>query len=168
MSPVAYGIQPIAGGDPKVAARVFLYRLLADSMGITDPGTVDHDPQGRPFLPSHPSLYISISHCRTAVAAAIALVPVGIDVESRRRVGESLIARVCTPAEQAAVQSAHDPTMHFLQLWTKKEAILKCRGTGITGFTSLTEALACDDLNVQTLHTGLPGTVASLAIVKGE
>ena len=125
---------------------------------------VEHDANGAPYLPSHPELHISISHCRTAVAVAISpLGPVGIDVECRRRIGDGLAQRICTPDEIAAINRSDDPTMTFLQLWTQKEAVLKCRRTGIRGFGSMVDASHATDCTVQALPTGLPDTVAALA-----
>jgi phosphopantetheinyl transferase len=72
--------------------------------------------------------------------------------------------RVCTIEEQAAVRSSSDSVMAFLQLWTRKEAILKMRGTGIQGFGSMVDALAAKDFSIQDLETRLPDVVASLAM----
>ena len=71
--------------------------------------------------------------------------------------------RVCTADEFASVQAAADPVMAFLQLWTRKEAVLKLRGTGIQGFGSMVEALATDDCKVVDVETGNPDIVAAVA-----
>ena len=142
--------------------RAAAYRLLDDLIG--GEVVVEHDDKGAPFLPGHPHLNISISHCRKAVAVAVCDGGrVGIDVESRRRVGEDLMRRVCTADEFASVQAAADPVMAFLQLWTRKEAVLKLRGTGIQGFGSMVEALATDDCKVVDVETGNPDIVAAVA-----
>lgn len=125
---------------------------------------MEHDDKGAPFLPSHPGVAVNISHCRKAVAVAVcAEGPVGIDVECRRRIGDGLMERVCTEDELAAVHSAEDPVMAFLQLWTRKEAVLKMRGTGIQGFGSMVDALRADNIIIQDLETHLTDVVASLA-----
>jgi len=142
-------------------------QLLAEILGETV--EVDHNDKGAPYLPSHPEWHISISHCRTAVAVAVdGHKPVGIDIESRRKINNSLIERVCTADELAALCDNTDREMTFLQLWTRKEAVLKCRGTGIRGFESVTGALKYNDLQVTDLDCNLPDTVASLALVKDE
>ena len=129
---------------------------------------VEHDALGAPYLPTHPDLHISISHCRTAVAvAASGDRPVGIDVESRRRIDDGLMRRVCTPDELEAIHRSDDPTMVFLQLWTRKEAVLKCRGTGIRGFGSMVQALQESDIEVRDLPCRTPNTVAALAVATG-
>ena len=125
---------------------------------------MEHDDKGAPYLPDHPELSVSISHCRTAVAVAVSPEGrVGIDVECRRKIGEGLLERVCTADEQAAVQASPDPTMAFLRLWTRKEAVLKLRGTGIQGFSSMRDALLAKDCVVNDLECTLPDVVASMA-----
>lgn len=144
--------------EQSAAARLLLCRLLGENV------VVEHDGKGAPFLPSHPGLSVSISHCRRAVAVAVSAEGrVGIDVECRRKVGESLIGRVCTPEEQAAVRSADDPAMAFLQLWTRKEAVLKMQGTGIRGFGSMVEALT-RGVAVKDLDCGAADVVAAMAM----
>ena len=154
----------VAGGqwtthaEQSTAARKLLGELLGHE------AVVEHDANGAPYLPARPDLHISLSHCRTAVAAAVSTHAVGIDIESRRKINPSLIGRVCTPDEQQAINRSDDPEMAFLQLWTRKEAVLKCRGTGIKGFGSMVHALEVTDITVQDLPCNLPDTVAALAM----
>ena len=159
----------VAGGqwrthaEQSAAARSLLTEMLGEA------AVVVHDDRGVPRLPQHPELNISISHCRTAVAVAISRIgAVGIDIESRRRIDPSLVTRICTPDERDAVDRSDDPTMAFLDLWTKKEAVLKCRGTGIRGFDSMVHALAQPGVKVQALPCRLPDTVAALATATDE
>lgn len=149
--------------EQSTAAR----QLLGEILGYE--AIVEHDPQGAPYLRENPNLHISISHCRTAVAAVVSAEGrVGIDIESRRKISPSLSERVCTPEEQAAIDHSDNPEMAFLQLWTRKEAVLKCRGTGIKGFESMVHALENNNIEVHDLPCNLPDTVAALAVFKDE
>ena len=144
--------------EQSAAARQLLCEMLGKTVIVV------HDSQGAPYLPESPNLHISISHCRTAVAVAFSNTgPVGIDIESRRHINPSLIERVCTPDEFDAIQHSEDPEMAFLQLWTRKEAVLKCHGTGIQGFGSMVNALSAKDCEVNEIVCDLPDTVAALA-----
>ena len=137
-------------------------KLLTQLVGFNC--IVEHDESGAPYLPDHPELHISISHCPQAVAAVVCdSMPVGIDIEARRSVSAPLFRRVCSPAELAEIEASPDPQMHFLQLWTRKEAILKCRGTGIMGFGSMVTALDDPEYRVHDIDTGFPDIVAAVA-----
>ena len=143
----------------RAAARSLLSRLLGGEVSVA------HDSRGAPCLPDRPGLFVSLSHCRRAVAAAVSRERrVGIDVESRRRVSEGLMERVCTVDELAAVRASADPTMAFLRFWTRKEAVLKCRGTGIRGFSSMQSALVAADCQILDIDCENPDVVASLAL----
>ena len=92
----------------------------------------------------------SISHCKNAIAVALSDRPVGVDVESFRHAEEPLLKRTMNPDEQAEVRAASDPAESFTCLWTKKEAVLKLRGTGIVD--NLHEVLAdLDNIQLQTI-----------------
>lgn len=73
----------------------------------------------------------SISHCKNAIAVVLSDRPVGVDVESFRHAEEALLRRTMNPEEQADVCAAIDPAEAFTRLWTRKEAVLKLRGTGL-------------------------------------
>lgn len=139
-------------------------RLLGSILG--EHAVVEHGAGGEPFLPNRPDLYISISHCRAAVAVVVSRHGrVGIDVECRRSVSTALMERVCSKEELEAIGVAKDPVMEFLRCWTRKEAVLKMKSTGIKGFSSLLEASAAEGCTVVELECGSPDIVAALAVM---
>ena len=144
MTYTRWQIEPLPEGEgsQRERERALAYDVLRRLLDGESP-RLEHDGKGAPYLPDYPGLSVSISHCRTAVAVAVSTEGrVGVDVECRRRIGDGLMERVCTGEELEAVRAAEDPTMAFLQLWTRKEAVLKMRGTGIQGFGSMVDALA--------------------------
>ena len=159
-------IEPLSAGEggQRERERALAYDMLCRLLDGEHP-RLEHDEKGAPYLPEHPEISVSISHCRKAVAVVVSSEGrVGIDVECRRKIGDGLLERVCTPDEQSAVCAAEDSTMAFLQLWTRKEAVLKMRGTGIQGFGSMVDALTANDCHVIDLEPRLPDVVASLAM----
>lgn len=161
-----WAAEPLAEGGGKQREREHAQAcaLLRKLLNV-DTLRLEHNASGAPFLPDHPSLSVSISHCRRAVAVAVCHSgPVGIDIESRRRVGEALLQRVCSPDELDAIRLSDDPSMCFLRLWTRKEAVLKCRGTGIRGYESLRLALADSACSVADIVLPIPDVVAALAV----
>ena len=134
-------VHHLQGKREKVIAWQLLINALHE-LGIADTPQIDYNPHGKPFLKNHPEVHYNISHCRTAVALAIDTErPVGIDVESRRKISDSLIRKVCNLEEQQRVNNSEDSTLEFIRIWTRKEAYYKCIGTGIQDDLHETEKL---------------------------
>ena len=79
-------------------------------------------PVGKPYIPGGPECSLSPSGALAVIA--LADVPVGADAEKDRPVGEAVRLRALTGAERA-------DSRDFLFFWTRKEAALKCLGTGV-------------------------------------
>ena len=91
-----------------------------------------YNEHGKPFLKRHPDIHFNLSHCKNGIAVVVDNTPVGIDIESFRRVNDALMRRTMNDEEMAAIQSAENSTAAFIALWTQKEAVLKLCGTGIS------------------------------------
>ncbi|MBD3934910.1 4'-phosphopantetheinyl transferase superfamily protein [Streptomyces chumphonensis] len=89
--------------------------------------TCGRDGHGRPYLPDHPDLGVSLSHADGLVAAAVGPGPVGIDVEpsTRRPAPLRMLARVLPAADLRAATAHPDPGPALLRLWVRREARLK-------------------------------------------
>ena len=98
----------------------------------------EYNEYGAPSIQGGP--YFSISHCKEGIAVAVDSQPIGIDIESVRPFKEALMHKTMNASEQAAILSSDDPDWAFTRLWTKKEAVLKMRATGI--ISDLHEVLA--------------------------
>jgi 4'-phosphopantetheinyl transferase len=90
-----------------------------------------HNPHGKPYLPNGPQF--SISHSKNHIAVAISDAPIGVDVETGRKIEKLQLDGVLSPRELAVYCARTDNSLRleFLKLWTRKEAFLKCLGTGI-------------------------------------
>ena len=122
-----------------VAGRGMLRELLARYAGGSPASQeIVADPDGKPRLAGpcgQGRVRFNASHSGGLWTCAVALHrEVGIDVEAidpSRRI-ESIMGRYFAPAEAAAVRGSPDPLRAFHRVWTRKEAWLKARGTGIT------------------------------------
>lgn len=140
-----------------------LRQLLGRRLGI-DPGAVQFEigPKGKPHLAAlhRSTLHFNLSHSNGSAWIAMADVPVGIDLErlADRAMQDraALSARVCSADEQAVLQALPEAlrTRAFLLAWTRKEALLKAWGVGITGLDSL-----------QSLDTRLPAATRLLGLL---
>ena len=121
-----------------------MLRKLLESRGLTHPFLFKRNKHGKPYLKDHPEIHFNISHCKAGIAVAVADQPVGIDIESYREVSDSLIRYTMNEEEQRFIRESDDPVRTFTEYWTKKEAVFKLRGTGIT--RGLHELLQGDEL----------------------
>lgn len=102
---------------------------LIKMAGGSEPFVIEYDSQGKPYIREMPQLFLSISHCRMAVMAAVADVPVGCDVEEialGEAVVNGLVAEYCySAAEKLLISNSDNPVAEFTRIWTVKEALYK-------------------------------------------
>ena len=110
---------------------LMLAELLQKEFGLND-FRVEVGEHGKPFLADHPDICFNISHCRNAIAVAVSDRPVGIDVESLRCFGDGLLDKTMNDSEKAEILESANPEETFAAYWTRKEAVFKLMGTGIT------------------------------------
>ncbi len=92
---------------------------------------------GKPELSpggSGPPLSFNLSHSGDFAAIAIGAEPVGVDIESWNDdlPVADLADHAFRPEESAAIRSCAEPRLLFYQLWTAKEAVMKCTGLGMS------------------------------------
>ena len=122
--------------DRFVTGRFALRSALSRRIGVPPKDVVvEIDTNHRPFCSGGPSF--SLSHSGEIVLLALSNDPeldIGIDVEreDRRLAIKELAGTVCTDAETTWLR-ANTPgaSVRFLELWTAKEAALKCTGKGL-------------------------------------
>ena len=109
-----------------------MLRELLERQGLSHPFRFERNEHGKPFLADYSDIYFNISHCKNGIAVAVSSQPIGIDIESYRNVSDSLIRYTMNEEEQRIIAESDDPLRTFTEYWTKKEAVFKLRGTGIT------------------------------------
>lgn len=121
-----------------VVARGTLRVLLGSYLG-TEPRTVTlvANPWGKPGLASAHFLRFNMSHAGTLALIAVTRdLEIGVDVERLRPLDdlEQLVRRYFTPEEGGVVLRAPDESRValFFECWTRKEALLKAWGRGMS------------------------------------
>ncbi|WP_442807094.1 4'-phosphopantetheinyl transferase family protein [Streptomyces sp. NBC_01294] len=132
-----------ADRDRYLVAHVAVRRLLGERLGVApsavrltrEPCTGCGGPHGRPAVAGATGVHFSLSHAGDLVAVAVAVVPVGVDVEEVP--WPQVVARTAPTAlhpgelaELAALPVAARPAA-FARCWTRKEAYLKGTGAGL-------------------------------------
>ena len=106
-----------------------LQQLLASTYTLHSTPTFLYNEYGAPSIKNGP--YFSISHCKSGIAVAVSNQPIGIDIEAVRPLKVDLVKKTMNPLEQEIIFSETQPDWAFTRQWTRKEAFLKMKGTGI-------------------------------------
>ncbi|MER5350510.1 4'-phosphopantetheinyl transferase superfamily protein [Kitasatospora sp. NPDC002551] len=136
-----------SGRTDFIAGHVLVRLCAADLLGVPAAALTlaqhcpdcDKGDHGKPYLPDHPGIEVSLSHTRGVVAAAAGHRPVGVDVELTDRGGTLLdvAPRVLAEEELRQVREHTDPARAFLRLWVRKEALVKIGRTTLDGLASV-------------------------------
>lgn len=132
------------------AARDVLGRLLRAYAGLAAAPELERSEFGKPHAPAAGGVEFNLSHSGPRALLAFARqLPLGVDLErGERRVDPDEIARRFFDADEADALGrlpAEARRRTFLQLWTRKEAVLKALGRGLAfGLDRLAFAVADD------------------------
>lgn len=88
---------------------------------------VQFEEKGKPFIPNS-NIYFNISNTKGVVVLAMHNKPIGIDVERLREPKEVVYSRVFCSEEVRFIKCPED----FTRLWTRKEAVVKLFGGGLS------------------------------------
>ena len=117
----------------ELAAGLLLRYALRDAAGIDlMTAKITQNPHGKPVL-EEAQIHFNLSHSGGYIAAVVADCPVGIDVETKSDSDGQVAKRFFSEEEQRVISAAEDPELSFRGIWTRKEAYVKCTGTGIAG-----------------------------------
>jgi 4'-phosphopantetheinyl transferase len=124
-----------------IAGRSFLRSILARYLSVPA-GQIRfrYGPKGKPYLelsPAAEDLNFNMAHSsELALYAVTRLAEVGVDVEAIRPMKdlEQIAKRFFSPAEHTDLLNLppRDRQRGFFSCWSRKEAYLKARGTGIS------------------------------------
>lgn len=106
-----------------------LARKFTGSQVISD-AEIKRREYGKPYVESGP--YFNIAHSGELVIAAVcADCEIGIDIEHIRTVEWREYESMFTRDEWTTIVNSLNPSYTFLDLWVKKESILKAEGSGL-------------------------------------
>lgn len=142
-----------------VAGEMLARKAIADWCSVLPQSIVfENDEHGKPYAKGL-SVYFNISHSKDMVVCALDDKPVGIDVERIRNIDLAVAKRICTEEELCyifghtednqdfALSSDNGVLKRFFELWTAKEACVKCSGAGVSGIKT-----AVDKSRIQSFY----------------
>lgn len=154
--------------DRFTLSRVVLRQILGGCLGVA-PGRVDFtsDAKGKPRLAEEGGIDFNLAHTADLMVLAVTRgMEVGVDVERVRRLPDSygIARRFFTPRESDWLQqqTGEELDRAFFNLWTRKEAVLKATGAGISGGLESIELLDHDRRFVPLVSHGEHGTMWAL------
>lgn len=113
-----------------------LLRMLIGRYAQLPPVTVPiHVGQyGKPMLPPELAKHINVTHAGDWALLAVGPSAVGVDLENSATglVFADIASLSFSPTEQQFLNEAPDQHAFFFQLWTRKEALIKATGRGIS------------------------------------
>lgn len=115
-----------------VKAYLLLCEGLRKRYGIVCKPILEFGKYGKPILADYPDIHFSISHCPKAVVCVLDNNPVGVDIEPINAFDEQVARYTMNQEELVQINSSSNPEIEFTDLWTRKEAVLKQSGFGIS------------------------------------
>lgn len=166
--------------EARARSRRLRDRVLAGLAGVPfDESKVVRDAFGRPTSPLLPEVCWNASSCDGAAGIALAEgCRVGFDIEriepasvrgpgaSGEAIDESLLRLTLTERELAFWRRAPEPRL-FFEIWTRKEAVLKCLGCGLHTGPRLVETGRPSDDWTRATAGALSCLVRSLEVADG-
>ena len=132
---------------------------------------IHYSPEGKPFVDGEK--YFNISHSGDYVVLAEADSPVGVDVERVADIGinDDLKNVALTEREKLWVR---DSLLRFYVVWTRKESLIKCEGSGFVSEPCEIDSLPENDFDEPVKYEGkfyriesfmIDGHIISAAII---
>lgn len=96
--------------------------------------SIFHSDKGKPYVSEPGEIHFNNSHSGQWVVCAVSFSELGIDTEKIRPVNRDLAKRYFTETEYRYIsdKKAEEWDSTFMEIWTAKEAYLKCLGKGLT------------------------------------
>lgn len=111
-----------------LAAYILLQEALQEEMNI-GLNEITFLPSGKPIFRDH-SIHFNISHCNNLIGVALTKEgAIGLDIEAFREFESVETAfSFFSTVEQKAICTAPNPNIKLIELWSKKEALVKAVG----------------------------------------
>lgn len=117
----------------KACSMNFIRNILGEHLNVEGMLLdISRTEYGKPYLRDYPECYFNISHTSGIIVCAVADRPVGVDVERIKPFNKRIVKRFFVEKEQNYIFELEDKSEErFAEIWTKKEAYVKCIGKGL-------------------------------------
>jgi 4'-phosphopantetheinyl transferase len=117
-----------------VYAEALVRALICRSLNVKNSAiALSKNEFGKPYIKGNTDIHFNISHTRNALAVGVSDEPIGVDIERIREVDLNIAKRVFTENELSYVyEEESGKDLRFFNIWTKKEAVAKRAGKGLS------------------------------------
>ncbi len=113
--------------------RLVLENGVREVFGLELSEAMCYSEYGKPFLKNNPSSKFNISHSgRFVVCALTRETEIGVDIELMKPINTLEFKSAMTKNEWNKIEKSMDIIDAFYSYWTKKEAVLKANGKGLS------------------------------------
>ncbi|HEX5278233.1 MAG TPA: 4'-phosphopantetheinyl transferase superfamily protein [Fluviicoccus sp.] len=163
---------PPSRQEHRLAAYIASRRLLLETLKLLPSGCQPTDSASHLLRRGAGFPFWSVSHTQGMVACAWSTAgPCGVDLEKADRPvqAEKVIRRYFSAEEQAwlATLPERERKARFLDLWTRKEAVIKALGVGIAGHLAAI-VFAPEQLNPVSIPAGHADEPPAVAVFRPE
>ena len=134
-------------------AYLLLCQALREEYGIEEKPLFEYGPNGKPGIVGHPAIHFNLTHCGEAVICVTDDSPIGVDIESVKAYDEDVARYAMNDDELRQIHQAPRPDVAFTRQWTRKEAVLKRSGQGLTNQAALRDLLLANSFPLLTVES---------------
>lgn len=146
-----------------ITCRALLRCILANQTGIESSKiNIELNRNNKPYLASDKNIHFNLAHSEDYGIIAVSNVDVGVDLEYCNKNFEfaDIMPSVFNPKEIETVLSNENKSYMFYKFWTRKEAVVKATGKGITDFLTQVQVLN----GSQTVPSRILGQIQNLQV----
>ena len=153
--------------------RLIGWQLLLTKLNELDcPELINHisfSKKGKPFFEAG-KIFFNFSNTRDTIILVVSNSEIGVDLEFNRSCKKSIYTKVFCEDEIEFLEKSNNESNDFITLWTKKEAVVKLFGGGISmglnNFSVLKNVIDVFDKTVLIDKYEVIGGVAHIAFYK--
>ena len=108
----------------RTLAGAFLLKAGMEKLCLKTDVKIYSSDKGKPYIDG---LFFNISHSGDRAVCAFGTSEIGVDIEKIKPLSDRLMQKIALPSERAKISAAKQ----IVRLWTRKEALAKCVGTGL-------------------------------------
>ncbi len=114
-----------------VLSKLLLCEVLKEKFNLSE-YLIDVDENEKPFI-KNSDIQFNLSHSEKYALCVCGYGKVGCDIQIIKEFNEKISKRFFTEKEHKMLLESENKDLDFTRLWTLKESVLKCIGTGISG-----------------------------------